>query len=109
MRAIHVERLVLIRQQIPCVAGHVNVHAFLRDDFLRRIQNDLPFGIFVADAVDFRQIAIQIRRQQASQRIDAFADQRDVNARVLRQHFLRQRAGVRAGESDGKFRMRLFE
>ena len=107
VRAVEIERLFPIGQKIPGITRQVLVHQFLGHDPLRRIEHRHAI-LLVADAFDRCQVIAEVGLEQIVQGIDAFVEQDDVHA-IQREHFLGQRAGMRADEAGGVFGVLLFE
>jgi len=107
MRAIQVQRLLIVRQQIPRVTWKVDVHPILRHHVLRRVE-PRPAVQLVADAFHGLHFVIEIAAQQILHRVNALVQKHIINA-LFRQHLMRQRAHVRADDGDLVFRMRLLQ
>ena len=73
MGAVEVERLLVVRQQVPRVTGQVEVHPRMRHDHFGRVQRERA-ALLVADSFDIRQVLLEIGRKEIVQRVHAFVE-----------------------------------
>ena len=79
VRAVQIERLLVVRQEIPGVSRQIDIHAFLGNDPFGRIDAERAV-LLVADALDPAEVGVKVAGQEAVQGVDALIQEDDIYA-----------------------------
>ena len=107
VRAVKVERLLAIGQEIPCVAGQIDVHSLGGNDVFGSVEHEVAVG-FVADALDLIELCGEVAAEKVVQRIDAFVEEDVIDVRKAKD-LARQRAGMGPHKAGARLRVRRLE